>query len=270
MRILFDNNAFAYLTQQPEWGDHLKKLKGLVVDQRLHVIGCCTLLQELAGLAASNERLYLHTLSHYEELIHGQVLQLANDLVIIEGEQLQPVALDKSLLEPEAVKNLFDALRDPGQANLAFGEVKEKRDNYSISMSDAWKSLLSDPHFAGQAPRSISKGYQKWFNDFHDVIQDWFIHLFDVKTDFAVAQLPLVSALLGYTLTRIYEARVLNIKDRANDLFDRAYYTDAAVVDILVTNDGKFNRTSLRVRNRTFDVLKLEEFASLIEQRHFA
>jgi len=115
--------------------------------------------------------------------------------------------------------------------------------------------------------------YRDWFAEFDTQIQGWFCNIRETiggETDFPVQRLPHVSAFLGYVLTRIYERQSLNKKDKDNDLFDRAYFTDAAVVDLLVTNDNSFGNTARRVPHRTFEIVTLDEFAELTDKWHTA
>ncbi|MEK9138148.1 MAG: hypothetical protein AAB393_13565, partial [Bacteroidota bacterium] len=134
MKILFDNNGFAYLSQQPEFTGCLVKLKELSRDSRVEIIGCCTLLQELSGLAhglaQSKVQLYLATLSHYREVTQGRILRLSNDIVIEEGEQLKPLSFAESLLDETSVRNLFESLSDPSMAQELFGEVGSLKGKY--------------------------------------------------------------------------------------------------------------------------------------------
>lgn len=266
MKILFDNNGFANLVQQPQYAINLQKLKQLVERRKITVVGCCTMLQELSGLAKIDTQPYLETLSEYEQLIHGQLLRLSNELVIAEGEQLKPIDFQSSLIKEESVQSVLSNLKDPSKADSVFLEASSLKENYAQIMENTQQAVLSELSLVNEPSNSVIAGYKDWFRSFDANIQDWFVHMFNVKSDFSVDQLQHVSAFLGYALTRIYERNTLNIKDRDNDLFDRAYFTDATVVDILVTNDGAFSRTAMRVPNRTFEVIKLDELALLIDK----
>jgi hypothetical protein len=266
MNILFDNNGFANLVQQSGGAINLQKLKQLVKKRKITVVGCCTMLQELAGLAKINTHLYLDTLSEYEQVTLGQILRPSNELLIAEGKQLKPIKFQASLLDKESARNILNNLKGPSNADAIFSEAEGLKQGYGLTMETTRQGVLSTPSLINEPPSSIVAGYKDWFKHFHVIIQRWFVDMFKVKSDFPVGQLPHVSAFLGYLLTRIYESNVLNIKDRDNDLFDRAYFTDAAVVDILITNDIAFGRTALRVPNRKFEVLKLDELAFLIDK----
>jgi hypothetical protein len=263
--ILFDINGFADLVQQPAGLVHLHKLKQLVKNEKLTVVGCCTMLRELAGLAKTNTQLYLDTLSEYAQVTLGQILKPSNELTIAEGQQLKPITFQTSLLDKASARNILDNLRVPSNADAISSEALGQKQGYGLTMETARQEVLSTD-FINEPLSSILAGYKDWFKHFDVIIQRWFVDMFKVKSDFPVAQLPHVSAFLGYLLTRIYESTVLNIKNRDNDLFDRAYFTDAAVVDILITNDISFGRTALRIPNRTLEVLKLNELASLIDK----
>jgi len=223
------------------------------------------MLQELAGLARTNNQLYLDTLSAYESLTVGQILQPTNKLLIYEGEHLEPLGFSSSLLDKQSTRNILTNMKLPNNAvNISY-EAQGLKKNHGDIMENARKDVLSVPTLAAQSRASISAGYKKWFDHFPEIIQSWFVGMFKVKRSFPVNQLPHVSAFLGYAVTRVYESNVLNIKDRDNDFFDRSYFSDAAVVDILVTNDRAFTRTSLRVPNRPFEVLNTDELSLLID-----
>ena len=68
---------------------------------------------------------------------------------------------------------------------------------------------------------------------------------------------------MSYLLTRIYERLSLNIPDKATDLYDRAYFTEAAAADILITNDTAFIRTCLRVPYKSFEIITINELEHL-------
>lgn len=266
MKILFDNNGFANLVQQSQHATHLHKLKNLVGRRKVTVVGCCTMLQELAGLAKTNSQLYLDTLSEYEQLAKGQILRPANELFIHEGQHLEPFDLQASLLDTQSATTILNNMKIPSSADGIFCEAKALKKNHGKKMEATRIEVLSTPALIKEPHCSVVAGYRDWFNHFPIVVQSWFVDMFKVKSDFPVGKLPHVSAFLGYALTRIYESNVLNIKDRDNDLFDRSYFTDTAVVDILVTNDRAFARTALRVPNREFEVLKTDELALLIDK----
>jgi hypothetical protein len=81
MKLLFDNNAFASISQQPEWDPLYALLEESVNGGTVKVIGCCTLLEELTGLAYADYNLYVHTLFRYESLTKRQVVNNWNQLV---------------------------------------------------------------------------------------------------------------------------------------------------------------------------------------------
>jgi len=268
MRVVFDNNGFAVLSQQAQFGHCLKKLKELTEASRIEVVDSCTLLQELAGLANSNPALYLKTIADYKQLTNRVILKHAHHLAIQEGESCKPVHFEDSLLGKTEVENLFDNLNDPLTAQSLFGETASLKGGYAQTMEQARNGILSHPSVAGKSPKDIASGYQDWFQHFDEYVQNWFMDLFGARGQCDVKSLPHVYAFLGYALTRVYERFTLNKKDRDNDLFDRAYFTDAAVADILVTNDSSFTRTALRVPNRMCEVLKIDELIKLIDKWH--
>jgi len=271
LKVLFDNNAFAYLAQQLKYVNTLNKLKKLVKNERLEVVGSVTLLQELSGLADSNSSLYLQTLLEYEKITNGKILQLSNELLEKEGKELRPLFYKQSLMAKKETHNLFSNLKNPSVANsLFFFETQTLKGDYSQIMENAFRSLLNQPVFINETQKSIRNGYKDWFDNFDTTAQNWFTHMFDVKNDFLVKKLPHVSAFLGYGITRIYERLVQGIKDRDNDFFDRDYFIDASVVDILVTNDERFLQTAKQVPNKRFKVMKLEELISLVDKRYTA
>lgn len=268
MKLVFDNNAFADLAQKPEFLDSLTKLKRLSTDSRIEVVGSCTLLQELSGLARSNSRMYLATLAHYVALIRGRILKASRDILIEEGENLKPLPFEESLLDRTSVENFLDNLHDPSLAQELFGEVGSLKHKYGETTEGAVAKLLALPEMMNANPKEIAKGYKEWFQDFPENNQKWFEDLFDLTSAFNVANLPHVAAFLGYSLTRYYERMTLGKKNTPNDLFDRYHFADAVVVDTLVTNDGSFSKTAMRIPNRSVDIMNLADLCQLIDQMH--
>jgi len=266
MKILFDNNAFAYLSQRLENRSLITFLNKLTTSSKIEIIGSCTLLQELSGLSHSNYQLYQATLADYRQLTVGRILRPHNDILIDEGEQLKPVTFEKSLLNAEQVRNLFDNLLDPINAKDIFEEVGSIKTKYSVNMEDATADILNLPELRTATASDISKGYKHWFESFPAELQTYFSKLFNINIEYNVNSLPHVSMFLGYALTRIYERFTFGKKNTGNDLLDRAHFTDASVVDIIVTNDNAFINTSLRVPNRTFDILRLDEFEIFVNR----
>lgn len=86
MKILFDNNAFAYLSQGPQRADLLNSLQELVDCAKVEVVGSITMLEELAGLAKKDFALYLQSLSQYEHLTKVKLLRPSNELIQLEAE----------------------------------------------------------------------------------------------------------------------------------------------------------------------------------------
>jgi hypothetical protein len=140
-------------------------------------------------------------------------------------------------------------------------------------MEGAYEEVLSQLDPENKLTKDIITVSHDWFERFDATIQEWYKNLLshlNVRSNFAVKELPHVFAFLGFVLTRIYERFALNIKDRDNDLFDRAYFIDAAVVDILVTDDRVFRRTARAVPKRNVEIMDLDEFASFIDRRYSA
>lgn len=134
MKILFDNNGFANLVQQSAGAINLNKLKQLVTKGTLTVVGCCTMLQELAGLAKINTQLYLDTLSEYAQVTQGRILRPSNELVIAEGQLLKPIDLQASLLDKESAKNILNNLKVPSNADAIFSKAKGLKQGYGLTM----------------------------------------------------------------------------------------------------------------------------------------
>jgi hypothetical protein len=279
MKILFDNNGFAKLAQQPQRATHLQKVKDLVERGEVTVTGCCTMLQELSGLAdplgedKTKTRIYLHTLSEYEQVTQGEILQPAPELLKMELQQPKPLVYQDLLLSKENAKILISNLKNLENADLLFSEAKSFKGGYAIVMEGAYEEVLSQLDPENKLTKDIITVSHDWFERFDATIQEWYKNLLshlNVRSNFAVKELPHVFAFLGFVLTRIYERFALNIKDRDNDLFDRAYFIDAAVVDILVTDDRVFRRTARAVPKRNVEIMDLDEFASFIDRRYSA
>jgi hypothetical protein len=266
MKILFDNNGFANLIQKREYAHLFQNLQNLITLRQISVIGCCTLLQELAGLSKINEGLYIETLLAYEQMTQGLILQPADDLIISEGTQKKPRNFHTSLLNANSATNILNKLKAQETAAAIYSEAVGLKQGFGLLMENTHREILSTPSLVNLPFRSVATAFNDWFNVFHAEIQQWFIDMFKEKSDYPVSQLPHVSAFLGYALTRIYEHNVFGSKNRDNDLFDRSYFTDAAVVDVFVTNDNAFYRTAMRVPNRKFEVLKLDELTLLVDQ----
>jgi len=178
MRIIFDNNAFAYLAQRREWVDTLIKLKHLSKESQIQVIGTCTLLRELSGLALSDVEMYLTTLSQYQELVSGKILMPALDALVKEGQELRPLSFEGSLLDEEKVENFLYNLRDPSLAHELFGETGSLKAEYHSSMERAVQKMFALPEFHAANAFEIGMGYKEWFQRFPSSLQDWFVHLF--------------------------------------------------------------------------------------------
>ncbi len=266
MKILFDNNAFAYLSQEPQRVNLLNRLKELVDCGKVEVIGSSTMLNELAGLSKSNFTLYLNNLSLYEELTNGKILKPWNELVRLEGEQLRPVLYENSIFDKSTAQNLFSPLKDRSQPISIFNNVYIQRQSYKQGMDDASQDVLSDPCLISKPPKVIIKNYKDWFKDFDSNAQGFFVDLFKVGANMYYKELPHVSAFLGYTLTRIYEHFSLGLSHDSNDLYDRAYFVDAVAVVFLVTNDESFIRTCLRVPYRSCNVIRINDLSLMINE----
>ena len=192
MKVLFDNNAFATLVQQPEVSHDFQRLKELIRQNKVAVVGSCTLLHELAGLARVNTEMYLRTLSAYSDVIQGTLLRFTNDLVISEGEQLKPSGYDSSLLSKDEVQYLLQNLKNPNNARDVFLEASRFKAGFA-DKHRGWMPVYRFwllPGIARATPETVAVGYQDWFKRFDAHIQDWYLHLFQPKIDFPARQLP--------------------------------------------------------------------------------
>jgi len=268
MRILFDNNAFAYLSQEPQRVSLLNHLKELVDCGKVEVLGSYTMLEELAGFSKSDFTSYLNSVSLYEEVTNCKILKPWNELVRLEGEQLRPIFYENSTFDKGVVKKLFSNFKDRCQSIFVFNDAYTQRQSYKNGMDEASQDVLSDAFFINKPNKAIIVDYEDWFKNFDRNAQEFFIDLFKVEANLSYKELPHVTAFLGYVLTRIYEHFSLGLADRDTDLYDRAHFTDAAVVDIIVTNDEAFIRTCLRVPYRSFDIIRIDELASLLKRCH--
>lgn len=260
MRILFDTSAFGHMVQRAELAPSIDKLRQLIQVRALEIVGGCTMLQELAGMSAGDPEGYRRTITIYREVTQGRILRITNELVDTEARTLLPVDYENSLLDQAKVTNLFVNLTDPRNAAATFAETKASKAGYAERMENAQAATLAAPGIDGLKDHSIVNGYRNWFDRFDDIMQDWFVHMFHPVHEVQVRSLPHVSAFLGYALTRIYERNVLNKKNRDNDVFDQSHFTDASVVDKFITDDEALKRTASAVRNRNFEVVRLDEF----------
>lgn len=266
MRILFDNNAFAYLSQESQRTDLFNHLKELVDCSKIEIVGSCSMLEELTGLAKVDFALYQKTLSQYEELTKVKILRAWNELIFQEVTQLEPVLLENSFFDKRTAQRLFNLMKSMKHTVSISNNVYMQCQSYKQGMEEAGLIVLSNPLLINKHRKVIIKDYKDWFKNFDNNAQDWFIEIFKVRANISYKQLPHVRAFFNYVLTRIYERFSLRLPDRSTDFYDRAHFVDAVVVDILVTNDEAFIRTCSRVPYRSFDVVRINELASRIEK----
>jgi hypothetical protein len=162
------------------------------------------------------------------------------------------------------------SLKKKPDAHLTFEDVTSAKNEYGHNMQETYLELLLeinniDPN---TDPRQFRQLFKKWYTNFDNVAQRWFEGICKhagVTPTWRFGDLPHVSSFLNYLLTKIYERFVHCIPDRPNDLYDRGYAVDASVVDILVTNDGAFTRTCLRMPKRAFEVLNLDDLSRTLQ-----
>ena len=264
MRILFDNNAFAYLTQRPQLAKVLTNLKGLVENEQFEVIGSLTLLEELAGLAKSDFALYQNTVFNYHGLIKSKMLKPWNILIRLEINLKRPLAFEESILDANDVKRAYRLMKDSQKPNNISDEVYKLKQSYKTKMDDAYKSVLSEPFLAKVHRKERMTKYKGLLNKFAEICQDWFINILNGPKSLSYSNLPHTSAFLNYALTRILERGALCIPDKDTDLYDRAYFTEAAIADYLITDDKPFISICSRVPHRSFEVIKLDDLSSIL------
>ena len=264
VRIFFDNNSFAYLTQRPQLAKVLTDLKGLVENKKFEVIGSLTLLDELAGLAESDFALYQNTVSNYHGLIKSKMLKPWNILIRLEIDLKRPLAFKESILDANDVEKAFRLMKDSQNSNNISDEVYKLKQFYKMKMDDSYKSVLSEPFLAKVHRKERMTQYKGLLNKLPELGKDWFVDILNGPKSLSYSKLPHTSACLNYVLTRILERGAFGIPDKDTDLYDRAYFTEAAIADYLITDDASFTRICTRVPNKSFKVIKIDDLSSIL------
>lgn len=263
MKILFDTNAFSYLVQMPQFGIELTRLKELTKVNSLKVLGSITFFEEYTGFVQHDLESYHKMLSNYHELTAGKILYPWNYLMIMEIENRGPLSYEESLLDVKSAEEIFILLQNPKEAKSIFDEIYKKRKKYKIDMGETAQNILDDPLFINEHRKEIMRAYKTWFEHFDEIAQEWFELIFKPKEKILYKLLPYVRSFMNYLLTRVYERLSLCIPDRASDYGDRAYFTEAAAVDLLVTNDNAFARICSRVPFKSFQVFKVDKLKEI-------
>ncbi len=267
MIILFDTCGFSHLVQQPQWQDDFARLKGLIAEGKVTVVGSCTMLYELVPISLNDRSLYYKMLAEYEELIGNKIVNESRTLFLREAERLGPIDLSAALLDEMTAAGVLRGFKDPTNFDGLECEAKSLKKGYADVMEESYLEVVAERLSAGDAAKSLRGQFESWFGDFDREIEVWFRDMFKLEAqNVKVDSLPHVSAFLGYALTRVYERAYSGIKDHDNDWFDRAHFTDATVVDVLVTDDKPFRRTALMVPTRTFDVKTLSQLSAVINE----
>jgi hypothetical protein len=174
-------------------------VKDLVERGEVTVTGCCTMLQELSGLAdplgedKTKTRIYLHTLSEYEQVTQGEILRPAPELLKMELQQPKPLVYQDLLLSKENAKILISNLKNLENADLLFSEAKSFKGGYAIVMEGAYEEVLSQLDPENKLTKDIITVSHDWFERFDATIQEWYKNLLshlNVRSNFAVKELP--------------------------------------------------------------------------------
>jgi len=128
LKVLFDNNAFAYLAQQLKYVNIFNKLKKLVKNERLEVVGSVTLLQELSGLADSN---FFRMLS----IPKGENRQIAAEILADKLKNKKNITLE-NLYKRETFENAWQILGDE-KVQKIFYKSTTSRDRFVSVYQDA-------------------------------------------------------------------------------------------------------------------------------------
>lgn len=269
MKLLFDSNSTSNILTKNEYYELYSKLNDLVRNSNLEIIGCCTFLYELSGLA-DNDEIYTDIINKYEELTNNRILIDSIHLMLKEIEIRESIHYDNSIFPDKDRVYILENMKDKNKASSLYQLVKQERNYYKVSMDDVTESILKYLIDSDRISKEIRIGYREWFKNYDVYKQDWFEHLFPDSSDIRVETLSRVSAFFGYVLTRAYEYISLGKKDRESDSYDRSFYIDSVVVDALVTNDKAFTKTIMRIPDREIDVMNIQELESLIERMYAA
>lgn len=267
VRILLDCNAFVSLRQ-----DKATKstLTSLIKQGFVEIIGSCTFLEELSGIARGNPILYSEMLSEYIELTNTKILNYANLLVQIEGEKRTECDYGSCFLSDTDADSLLKLLNNPNEAVDAFNQVYSMKNSFKLDMDRTSQEVLATLRTHYSTNTEIIEGYRLWFRNIKSNANDFFKGIFNTTHSVPYDRFPHVASFLEFSLTRIYERFSLGIPAQPSDLHDRAHFVDATVTDYLITDDNKFFNTCARVPNKQCDLLRFKDFAKALNYWHAA
>jgi hypothetical protein len=267
MRVIFDSNAFVNLRF-----DKATKstLTSLIKNGLVEVVGSCTFLEELSGIARGNPILYSEMFNEYIDLTNRKILNYANLLVQTEGEKYIDCSYDSSLLNEADTDLLLKLLNDPNEAVDAFNEIYSMKNSFKLDMEQTSQQVLAELRTHYSTNNEIIEGYRFWFRNIEKNANDFFIGIFNKTGSVKYNQLSHVSSYLEFSLVRIYERFSLGIPTKPSDLHDRAHFVDATVTDYLITDDKIFFDTCARVPHKQCDLLRFKDFINVLNYWHAA
>lgn len=267
MKIILDSNAFVSLRQST---DARAKLTTLIKRGFIEVIGSCTFLEELSGIARGNPILYSEMLGEYLELTNKKILNYANLLIQIEGEKHTECDFDSCLLSDTETNSLLNLLNNPNEAVDAFDQIYSMKNSFKLDMDRTSQEVLATLKTKYSTNSEIIEGYRLWFRNIDNNADDFFKNIFQISDSVSCNHFPHVASFLLFSLTRIYENFSLGIQTRPSDLHDRAHFVDATVADYLITDDKKFFNTCARVPHKQCDLLRFKDFVKALNYWHAA
>lgn len=259
LRIILDNSAFVHLIDLPQY-EHIR----LAFFERikagsLHHIGTFEFLEELFLVNQKHPKIYLGLLDRYWTSVEGSFIFPWNRLVQHEIEKKRPLSQAEKYLSPEELIDLKRIAFLPTD-NLELAEqINQKKQNFATGMNQALQGLMSQLSSNGHSLKEIRVGFKNWYRSIHSLIQEWIERVFHI-TGVPYYDLPHTKAFIEFFLCRHYEVIALNIEHKANDLYDRGYYVDAAETGFLLTDDRRLSSTCALIPEKIITVQILDEF----------
>jgi hypothetical protein len=259
MNVIFDNNAFIHLLENPQYKVVHDTFFSRIEDQSIKHIGTIEFFEELFLLHQHNPKKYMQIAKEYWKSVKGRILLPWNMLVRIEVENRCCLSSKDKYWEPQSIIDLENIIFSPEQNTQLSEQITQGKDTFAEQMNTSLNELLDELISDGHEPKEVRKGFKAWYNSIDSFIQNWIESAFSIQY-VHYSELPHTKALFEFTMCRHYEVIALNISYKGNDFYDRAYYVASAETGLFVTDDKALYATCSLINSSEIFIKTARDF----------
>ncbi len=265
-KILFDSQAFQHLVLQPKYYDQFQQLKNLIKNDNVVVLGNIPFLEELIGLSLKNSNDYKKVFGEYKNITNQKLIKPYNELIFMEINNRAPLKQENIFLSNEKAKEVFDELEKGPNLQTLDDLIYNNKQNNLSKMEKANKTAKEKFSSNNKIMSERKTGAKEWLKNFGANIQSWGEGLFNSSGKIDFTLLPHTASFISCLLIKLHQTTMSGQKHKASDEYDRKHISEAAAVNVFITEDKALTNMYNQIPNKYkfVQVQKIKKFFDTI------